>query len=93
MKLDKDIFKTTASIKVLVTVENIGSVAGSEVVQVYIATPTLSIVGIPANPLAGFAKTKLLSPEVRILEMWKFISSRSLTGMKNRRYGKWRRGA
>jgi beta-glucosidase len=62
MKLDKDIFKTTASIKVLVTVENIGSVAGSEVVQVYIATPTSSIVGIPAKPLAGFAKTEKFEP-------------------------------
>lgn len=62
MKLDKDFFKTTANIKVLVTVENTGFVAGSEVVQVYIAPPTSSTIGRPAKSLAGFAKMKNLEP-------------------------------
>ena len=44
-----------------IRVTNTGSVAGKEVVQLYVSTPTGRI-DVPAFELRGFKKTKLLSP-------------------------------
>lgn len=44
-----------------IRVTNTGSVAGKEVVQLYVSTPT-SHIDVPAFELRGFKKTKLLSP-------------------------------
>ena len=51
-------FSLTAS----VTVTNTGSVAGSEVVQVYVALPTTSELTHPGFQLKGFAKVHNLAP-------------------------------
>lgn len=48
-------------IKLTATVENIGSYAGKEVVQVYMSCPQGEL-GKPAMVLVGFAKTKELAP-------------------------------
>ncbi len=50
-----------------VTVKNTGSVAGKEVVQVYLQKPYTdyskeNLIEVPAVELAGFAKTKMLAP-------------------------------
>ncbi len=50
------------NIQVTVTVKNIGSRAGKEVVQVYFSAPQ-GVLGKPAVELAAFAKTRLLSPD------------------------------
>lgn len=47
---------------VSLTVENVGSVTGSEVVQVYISLPTTSELTHPALQLKGFAKVRDLAP-------------------------------
>lgn len=47
-----------------VMVENIGSVAGKQVVQMYIEAP-LGCLGTPSRVLAGFAKTSCLEPGQR----------------------------
>ena len=50
------------SLGVSLTVENIGSVTGSEVVQVYISLPATSEVTHPLLQLKGFAKVRDLVP-------------------------------
>ena len=47
---------------VSLTVDNIGSVAGSEVVQLYISLPTTSELTHPLLQLKGFAKVRELVP-------------------------------
>ena len=57
-----DIFKNTENeLTVSVTVTNTGSVAGKEVVQVYVKAPQGKL-GNPARKLIGFAKTQELTP-------------------------------
>ena len=57
-----DIFKNTENeLTVSVTVTNTGSVAGKEVVQVYVKVPQGKL-GNPARKLIGFAKTQELTP-------------------------------
>jgi beta-glucosidase len=55
--------KTTKAVKMIVTVENTGSVAGKKVVEAF-ANPTYIEGGIEkaSRNLVGFAKTKLLEP-------------------------------
>ncbi|KAF8963765.1 beta-glucosidase [Flammula alnicola] len=53
-------FTLTASVKVT----NIGSVAGSEVVQLYISLPSTSELTHPALQLKGFAKVRDIAPAV-----------------------------
>lgn len=48
-------------VRLAVTVQNTGSVAGKEVVQIYIKAP-LGVLGKPARVLADFGKTKELQP-------------------------------
>lgn len=48
-------------IEILVSVKNIGKVAGKEVVQVYFSSPQ-GVLGKSRISLAGFKKTKLLAP-------------------------------
>ena len=57
-----EIFKNTENeLTVSVTVTNTGSVAGKEVVQVYVKAPQGKL-GNPARKLIGFAKTQELTP-------------------------------
>jgi beta-glucosidase len=51
----------SSNLKVSVTVENNGKVAGKEIIQLYISAPT-SEIEKPKKELKGFAKTKLLQP-------------------------------
>lgn len=50
-----------AGIEVAVTVENVGEVAGREVVQLYVAAPGAKLEK-PAEELRAFAKTRVLAP-------------------------------
>jgi beta-glucosidase len=59
LKLSSNNFSN--NIKVTVTVKNTGKVAGKEVVQLYLKTPSNEIEK-PEKELKGFAKTKLLKP-------------------------------
>ncbi|MBV5314385.1 MAG: glycoside hydrolase family 3 C-terminal domain-containing protein [Prolixibacteraceae bacterium] len=59
LKLSSTTF--TDKLQVTVNVKNTGSVAGKEVVQLYLAAPT-SEIEKPDQELKGFAKTKLLQP-------------------------------
>jgi beta-glucosidase len=51
----------SSKIRVTVMVKNTGKVAGKEVAQLYLATPSIKIEK-PVHELKGFAKTKLLKP-------------------------------
>ncbi|NLO33455.1 MAG: beta-glucosidase [Candidatus Hydrogenedentes bacterium] len=62
LKLSADQFQS--KLQVSVTVENTGSVAGKEIVQLYLAAPTTQIEK-PQQELKGFAKTVLLQPGER----------------------------
>jgi len=59
LKLSTDEFED--SIRVSVDVENAGSVAGREVVQIYLSAPAAKLEK-PREELAAFAKTRLLEP-------------------------------
>ncbi|MDT4763232.1 glycoside hydrolase family 3 N-terminal domain-containing protein [Sphaerochaeta sp. PS] len=56
--LDKETLTTRGSVKVSVTVTNIGSVAGDEIVQLYVHDKVASIVR-PVKELKGFARVSL----------------------------------
>lgn len=64
LKLDKDSMKDTDTLKVSVDVKNIGSVAGKEVVQLYVNDPE-SFVIRPVNELRDFAKIELEPGETK----------------------------
>lgn len=51
----------SSGMKVTVTVENTGKAAGKEIVQLYLAAPSINVEK-PVHELKGFAKTKLLKP-------------------------------
>lgn len=59
LKLSSDTFKK--SLNVTLTITNTGSVAGKEVVQLYLAAPNKEI-DKPVRELKGFVKTRLLYP-------------------------------
>ena len=58
-----------AKVKVSVTVKNTGSVAGKEVVQVFVAPPEGSAVTRPARELKGFQKVSLKAGEAKTVEI------------------------
>jgi beta-glucosidase len=68
MKLQQTSLKQGSSITVQADVENTGSVAGSEVVQVYIAPPKSSV-DRPLKVLAGFAKVTLEPGQSKTVEI------------------------
>jgi len=53
---------SSLNVTVSLSVKNTGSVAGKEVVQIYLAGPASSSIERPARTLEGFAKTRLLQP-------------------------------
>ena len=59
LKLSSNTF--SSGLKVTVSIENTGNVAGKEIVQLYLSAPTTEIEK-PEQELKGFAKTKLLKP-------------------------------
>ena len=59
LKLSSNTF--SGNMKVTVTIKNTGSVAGKEIVQLYLSAPDTEIEK-PAEELKGFAKTRLLQP-------------------------------
>jgi beta-glucosidase len=59
LKLSSNIFNR--QITATVTIKNTGSVAGREVVELYLSAPALSL-DKPTEELKGFAKTRLLKP-------------------------------
>ncbi len=59
--VERDINGKDFKILAYVDVKNTGSMAGKEVVQIYVAAPQGKL-GKPAISLAGFAKTELLNP-------------------------------
>ncbi|KAF2009538.1 glycoside hydrolase family 3 protein [Aaosphaeria arxii CBS 175.79] len=57
-------------VNVTVKVKNVGSIPGSETVQVYVKPPVGPFLERPVKELAAFAKTTLLQPgEVRLVEV------------------------
>ncbi|KAG8835364.1 hypothetical protein FRC17_003847 [Serendipita sp. 399] len=54
--------ESTFTASVTATVKNMGSLTGSEVVQVYVAYPTNPLVQHPKRQLRGFAKVKDIKP-------------------------------
>ncbi|MCL2164995.1 MAG: cellulase family glycosylhydrolase [Oscillospiraceae bacterium] len=63
LKLDKEIFyKDTDKLSATVTVKNTGTVAGKEVVQLYLSADTWQEEGRPKNELRAYGKTDMLQP-------------------------------
>lgn len=59
--LETKVYYEDGKLQTAVTVTNIGSRSGKEVVQVYLGLPS-GLLGNPEKVLAGFAKTKTLAP-------------------------------
>ena len=59
---DQQVQTTADGIVAKVCVTNTGLRAGREVVQLYVAAPTVSTLDHPAKELRGFAKTRVLQP-------------------------------
>ena len=63
LKLDKNaIASKNDTVTATVKVKNVGSVAGKEVVQLYLSANTWEKEGRPKNDLRAYGKTKLLAP-------------------------------
>ncbi|CZR55694.1 uncharacterized protein PAC_05582 [Phialocephala subalpina] len=71
-------------------VENVGCVAGAEVVQVYLLPPSSGSEKQPVKSLAGFTKTRLEICEKRNVFV-SIILGRRLTGMLREGNGRWMR--
>lgn len=81
IKLSSSNFKET--IEVSVSITNTGSVAGKEVVQLYLSAPGKTM-DKPSKELKGFAKTKLLQPNESELVTF-VLNARSLTSFDTAR--------
>ena len=68
LRLDKDILKTKGAFNISVDIENIGEMAGSEVIQVYIEDDECSV-NRPPKELQGFEKVYLEPGEKKTIEI------------------------
>lgn len=80
LAMDCDVIATDGTVRISVTVRNVGQRAGTEVVQLYLSDPVASVVR-PSRWLAGWARVRLEAGRAARIEFAVHADRVSFTGM------------